>query len=144
MSDYLEKLSAAIEAGKGKCPKCWGTGKVAGGTDDQDAWPAWGLLDPGADLAVQIGAVYPITCPECRGTGELPTTEPTEPGWYASADGRLGLAMIFLRLPDLDVPGVIERHGAWRAYTADGDATDCVWAYIAQAGPVVPLTRPAR
>lgn len=67
------------------------------------------------------------------------TTEPTRPGWYASANGNDYL--IYLRLPDIDVPGVFTRIGQWRAYTADGATTDCEWGYIDQAGPVVPLTK---
>jgi hypothetical protein len=105
-----------------------------------------GIEDKGLRIDADgvVGRVFGPSGVDFPWRDEQPATEPTEPGWYASADERLGLGLIFLRLPDIDVPGVIERHGAWRAYTADGDATDCVWAYIAPAGPVVRLTRPAR
>jgi hypothetical protein len=67
------------------------------------------------------------------------TTEPTQPGWYATANGSDYL--IYLRLPDIDVPGVFTRTGQWMAFTADGYATECEWGYIAQAGPIVPLIK---
>jgi hypothetical protein len=68
--EYPDAVSAAYEHGEGKCPKCLGDGRVAGGTDDLDAWPVWAALPPGSDLAVRMGLVYPITCPACGGTGE--------------------------------------------------------------------------
>lgn len=60
--------------------------------------------------------------------------QPTEPGWYRSIDGND--YMIFLRLPDIDVPDVFLRKAAWMAITRDGNATGCTWEYIAQSGPV--------
>jgi hypothetical protein len=69
-AEYPAAASAAIEAGTGRCPKCLGDGRVAGGTDDLDPWPIWAALPPGSDLFVQLGMVYPVTCPQCGGTGE--------------------------------------------------------------------------
>ena len=74
MSDYLKRLDEAWAQGKGagRCLKCWGSGLVAGGTDDQDPWPVWEALPPGSDFAVRVGLVYPITCPVCDGSGDQP------------------------------------------------------------------------
>lgn len=47
-----------------KCWKCDGEGRVAN-SDDQEPWSAWESLPPGSDLAVQMGLVRPIPCPEC-------------------------------------------------------------------------------
>ena len=67
--------------------------------------------------------------------------EPTRPGWYASASGVDYL--IFLRMEDIDVPDVFTRKGQWMAFSQSGEATECDWGYIAQAGPVVPLVHGA-
>lgn len=73
-----------------------------------------------------------------EGTGLL---EPTEPGWYASADPRLSDYMIFLRMRDFDIPDVFTRIGQWMAFTQSGEATRCDWGYIAQSGPVTRLVK---
>jgi hypothetical protein len=51
-----------------KCLKCRGCGKVAD-SEEQEAWVYWEELPLGSDLAVQMGLVKPIPCPECGGTG---------------------------------------------------------------------------
>ncbi len=48
-----------------KCWKCHGEGFVAN-TDEQEPWSAWESLPPGSDLAVRMGFVCPISCPECQ------------------------------------------------------------------------------
>ncbi len=50
-----------------KCTKCNGEGRVAD-SDDQEPWSDWENLPPGSDLAVQMGLVKPIPCPECGGS----------------------------------------------------------------------------
>lgn len=67
-----------------------------------------------------------------------PAIEPIEPGWYVGG----GDYLLYLRLPDIDVPGVFTRKGKWMAFTRDGDSTECTWAYIEQAGPVTPFSTP--
>lgn len=67
--------------------------------------------------------------------------QPTAPGWYATAGAEFGLYMIYLLLPDIDVPGVLVRKQQWMAFTSDGGSTVCDWEYIEQCGPVVPLVK---
>lgn len=50
------------------CPKCMGEGKVADSTD-QEPWSYWAKLPPGSDVAVKLGIVKPIDCPQCGGKG---------------------------------------------------------------------------
>lgn len=47
-----------------ECWKCLGEGQVAN-SDDQEPWSAWASLPPGSDLAVRLGLVAPMPCPEC-------------------------------------------------------------------------------
>ncbi|MFN3005124.1 hypothetical protein [Mycolicibacterium wolinskyi] len=50
------------------CRKCVGDGQIAN-DDDGTPWSAWANLPPGADLAVRMGLVRPVQCPDCKGTG---------------------------------------------------------------------------
>ena len=54
-----------------KCTKCDGEGRVAN-SENQEPWSVWAELPPGSDLAVKMGLVKPITCPECHGVGTIP------------------------------------------------------------------------
>lgn len=54
-----------------KCPSCDGCGKVAD-TESREPWTAWTSLPPGARVAVDLGVVRPVTCPDCAGSGEDP------------------------------------------------------------------------
>lgn len=47
-----------------KCSTCDGCGQVAN-TDDREPWTAWEDLPPGSDLAVRLGLVRPVPCPDC-------------------------------------------------------------------------------
>ena len=52
------------------CTRCNGEGQIA--NDDEGApWSMWATLPPGADLAVRMGLVKPIDCPDCKGTGQV-------------------------------------------------------------------------
>ncbi len=52
------------------CSRCEGCGQIA--TDeDGTPWTFWANLEPPANLAVQLGIVRPIECPDCEGTGEI-------------------------------------------------------------------------
>lgn len=46
------------------CRRCDGRGLIAD-SDDGEPWTAWENLPPGADLAVKVGLVRPIPCPDC-------------------------------------------------------------------------------
>lgn len=52
------------------CLKCHGEGRVAN-SDDMEPWSAWESLPPGSDLAVRMGIVQPIDCPDCKGAGKI-------------------------------------------------------------------------
>jgi hypothetical protein len=56
------------------CGRCDGCGKIAD-SDSGEAWTAWESLPPGSDLAVKMGIVKPIPCPECGGTGKEPAAQ---------------------------------------------------------------------
>ena len=55
---------------KQKCDRCDGCGKIANdkyGTP----WKYWAELPAQSAVAVKMGIVKPVTCPECKGEGEL-------------------------------------------------------------------------
>jgi len=49
--------------------KCDGCGRIASDVD-QTPWSYWLAMRPGSDLAIFLGVVKPIPCPECLGKGE--------------------------------------------------------------------------
>ncbi len=49
------------------CDKCGGCGQVAD-TDEQEPWTAWLDIPLKSSMAVVMGLVRPITCPQCKGT----------------------------------------------------------------------------
>lgn len=51
------------------CPRCEGCGKIAS-DDEGTPWTFWAGLPAGSDLAVRMGLVRPLPCPDCAGTGE--------------------------------------------------------------------------
>jgi hypothetical protein len=51
------------------CDKCDGCGRIAN-SEKGEPWTDWERLPPGSDLAVRLGIVRPIPCPDCKGTGE--------------------------------------------------------------------------
>lgn len=62
--------------GPENCAKCWGEGRI-GNDHEGTPWSFWESLPPGSDLAVRLGFVRPIDCPECSGTGKRPAGEPS-------------------------------------------------------------------
>lgn len=50
------------------CWKCNGCGQVAN-TDRQEPWTAWEQLPVRSAMAVVLGLVRPVLCPQCDGTG---------------------------------------------------------------------------
>lgn len=55
------------------CSRCDGCGEIANDVDGTP-WKYWQDLPPGADLAVKMGLVKAIPCPECLGTKLRKTT----------------------------------------------------------------------
>lgn len=51
------------------CSRCYGCGAVAD-SDEGESWLHWLALEPPSNLAVVVGGVTPIPCPDCGGTGE--------------------------------------------------------------------------
>lgn len=50
------------------CPTCAGCGQIAN-DDDRTPWKYWAELLPPSNLAVTLGIVRPVTCPDCYGSG---------------------------------------------------------------------------
>jgi DnaJ-class molecular chaperone len=53
------------------CRRCRGCGQIAN-SDDGEPWTFWAELPAPSNLAVQLGIVRPIPCPDCKGTGQRP------------------------------------------------------------------------
>lgn len=53
----------------GVCQRCDGCKEIAD-TDEGEAWWVWKTLPLVSQFAVTIGAVKPIPCPDCGGTGK--------------------------------------------------------------------------
>jgi len=53
-----------------ECERCRGCGKIAN-DDDGLPWTEWTKLPAQSAIAIQMGWVKPIDCPDCGGTGEL-------------------------------------------------------------------------
>jgi len=73
MNEQLHKGKSGSEwidngSKPGVCKACDGCGEIAD-TEEGEAWWAWKTLPPVSQFAVTIGAVKPIPCPECKGTG---------------------------------------------------------------------------
>jgi hypothetical protein len=54
---------------KEPCPRCDGCGKIAN-SDEGEPWSTWESLPPGSDIAVRMGLVKPVLCPDCGGSGK--------------------------------------------------------------------------
>lgn len=52
-----------------KCMRCDGCGKIADG-EEGAPWSYWQELPAQSAIAVQMGLVKPIPCPECGGSGK--------------------------------------------------------------------------
>jgi hypothetical protein len=63
-----------IQMKSGDCDRCEGCGYVAN-SDDAEPWTAWANLPMQSAIAVQMGLVKPVPCPECDGSGDAIATE---------------------------------------------------------------------
>jgi hypothetical protein len=61
-----------IYTGPDMCQKCLGWKRIAN-DDEQLSWKHWAELPPPSNIAVQLGLVFPIDCPRCRGSGKEPS-----------------------------------------------------------------------
>jgi hypothetical protein len=52
-----------------KCEKCDGCGQIAN-DEDGTPWKFWAELPYQSAIAIRLGLVSPIPCPECKGTGK--------------------------------------------------------------------------
>jgi hypothetical protein len=66
MSRWTDDLPTA---GPDDCERCYGDGRIAD-DDDGTAWAVWQALPAQSNLAMTLGWVKPIPCPECNGTGK--------------------------------------------------------------------------
>lgn len=57
-----------------KCDRCEGCGKIAN-TRDAEPWSAWEELPAQSAIAIRMGWVKPIPCPECGGSGLAETVD---------------------------------------------------------------------
>jgi hypothetical protein len=49
-----------------ECSRCAGCGQIAN-DDDGTPWVYWAELKPPSNMAVALGLVFPLPCPECGG-----------------------------------------------------------------------------
>ena len=63
-----------IYKGDDACQQCIGWKRIAN-DDEQLSWKHWAELSPPSNIAVQLGLVFPIECPRCKGTGIEPKRE---------------------------------------------------------------------
>ena len=50
------------------CQRCDGEGEIAN-TEEGEPWSYWMRLPKESRLAIVLGLVRPVSCPECRGLG---------------------------------------------------------------------------
>jgi len=66
------KTIVTIYQGDDCCKRCLGWKRIAN-SDEGESWKYWAELPPPSNLAVQVGLVYPLTCPRCEGSGIEPS-----------------------------------------------------------------------
>lgn len=50
------------------CTTCDGCGRVAN-DEDMTPWSLWEAMPAASKLAINMGLVRPVTCPDCAGSG---------------------------------------------------------------------------
>lgn len=63
--------TVVIYQGDDACQRCLGWKRIAN-SDDGESWKYWAELPSPSNIAVQLGIVHPIACPDCNGTGQEP------------------------------------------------------------------------
>lgn len=53
-----------------ECSKCAGCGRIAN-DEEGTPWKYWEELPIKSAAAVIMGIVKPLTCPDCKGTGQV-------------------------------------------------------------------------
>jgi len=66
----VEMKVTIIYDGEDACERCLGWKKVDDG--EKQSWKYWAELPEQSRLAVNMGLVKPIDCPDCGGTGIQP------------------------------------------------------------------------
>jgi len=61
---HLQLIPVTDDTEHASCSCCDGCGQIAD-SDDGEPWSQWESLPAGADMAVRLGIVSPIPCPEC-------------------------------------------------------------------------------
>ncbi len=51
------------------CPRCDGCGQIANSAQGEP-WTQWLALPASSRLAITLGLVKPLECPDCQGTGK--------------------------------------------------------------------------
>lgn len=73
--EALRNAIAAVLSGETAplkpCPRCEGCGQLAD-SDDREPWSAWLSLPLRSSAAVLLGAVKPVPCDVCNGSGSVP------------------------------------------------------------------------
>ncbi len=54
------------------CERCGGCKQIASG-EEGAPWSTWEALPPESKLAIELGVVYPIDCPDCVGSDKKAT-----------------------------------------------------------------------
>lgn len=62
---------------KAECNRCDGCGSIASG-EEGAPWSRWTSLPSESQLAIRMGVVWPIPCPDCNGTGRAALEEPSQ------------------------------------------------------------------
>lgn len=66
-----------------KCQRCDGCGKIAN-SERGEPWTVWENIPEESKMAIKLGVVKPLMCPDCNGSGEA--FERRETGPMRSAD----------------------------------------------------------
>lgn len=64
------KEPVQIYEGADACGRCLGWKMVDNG--EMQSWKHWAELPQRSAVAIQLGLVRPIECPDCKGTGREP------------------------------------------------------------------------
>lgn len=94
-----------------ECPRCEGCGQLAD-TDDREPWTAWTSLPLQSSMAVLLGAVKPIPCDQCGGTGKVPESHQL-PAARTQEALRLLEEALHLRTHGERAPGGTENWADW-------------------------------